>query len=514
MTGPMVSNERLPIKIREASAQAPDEQHLLEALIRSSGELFAILDANGVVTFIDGSSTIRLGAEPSFLIGSNVFDLLQPSDLERARILWARRVSTKETMPAADFWLERPDGTWLCLSLVLSNLLDDPAIGGILLTARDVTDRVNLERARVSVSAANSALVHSSNEADLFDRLCKVVVDDVTYHLAWIGVTDPNRPLGVRMVAFADHSAAYVDALEALAGTETYRGPIAIAFETRELQVIQDLATMEEPSAWQRLALEYGYRSLVALPLFLDEHDYGVLAIYSEWTNVFTPDAIAVLTELAGDLSFGIKTLRTRDERIAFQARFQGSLEAAVKAIAIASELRDPYTAGHQRRVGELACAIAAEIGSDPELVVGIQVAATIHDVGKLIVPAEILSSPGRLREAEFALIKEHPQAGYDIVAGIEFPWPVPEMVLQHHERLDGSGYPHGLRGTEIAMGARIIAVADTVEAITSHRPYRPALGLEVALKAVRDGRNTLFDPDVVDACCRLFDENRFSFSL
>ena len=220
------------------------------------------------------------------------------------------------------------------------------------------------------------------------------------------------------------------------------------------------------------------------------------------------------MSELSGDLSYGIKSLRNKANQSALQLRFQGSLEAAVTAIAAASEMRDPYTAGHQRRVGELARAIATEIGVDPELIAGIQVAATIHDVGKLIVPAEILSSPGRLKEAEFALIKQHPQAGYDIVAGIEFPWPVPEMVLQHHERLDGSGYPNGLHGEEIATGARIIAVADTVEAITSHRPYRPALGLEVAIKAISDGRDSLFDPAVVDACCLLFAENRFSFSL
>ncbi len=488
--------------------------HLLEALIRSSGELFAVLDTEGVIKFIDGSTEIRFGSEPGFLVGSNVFDLLQKSDFERADRLWAQRVSTKEAMPAADFWVERRDGTWLCLNLVLNNLLDDPAVRGILVTARDVTDRANLERARVSVSAANSALVHASTEADLFDQLCRVVINDVTYHLAWIGLTDPSKSLGVRMVAFADHSAAYVDALEALAGTESYRGPIALAFETRELQVVQDVAAMPELSAWQRLALSHGYRSVIALPLFLDEDDFGVLAIYSEWTNVFTPDAIAVLSELSGDLSYGIKSLRNKANQSALQLRFQGSLEAAVTAIAAASEMRDPYTAGHQRRVGELARAIATEIGVDPELIAGIQVAATIHDVGKLIVPAEILSSPGRLKEAEFALIKQHPQAGYDIVAGIEFPWPVPEMVLQHHERLDGSGYPNGLHGEEIATGARIIAVADTVEAITSHRPYRPALGLEVAIKAISDGRDSLFDPAVVDACCLLFAENRFSFSL
>ena len=269
--------------------------HLLEALIRSSGELFAVLDTEGVIKFIDGSTEIRFGSEPGFLVGSNVFDLLQKSDFERADRLWAQRVSTKEAMPAADFWVERRDGTWLCLNLVLNNLLDDPAVRGILVTARDVTDRANLERARVSVSAANSTLVHASTEADLFDQLCRVVINDVTYHLAWIGLTDPSKSLGVRMVAFADHSAAYVDALEALAGTETYRGPIALAFETRELQVVQDVAAMPELSAWQRLALSHGYRSVIALPLFLDEDDFGVLAIYSEWTNVFTPDTISGL---------------------------------------------------------------------------------------------------------------------------------------------------------------------------------------------------------------------------
>ena len=354
------------VKVRASdelpSAEGPPEPeppvahpHLLEALIRSSGELFAVLDTEGVIKFIDGSREIRLGSEPGFLVGSNVFDLLQHSDFERAGRLWAQRVSTKEAMPAADFWVERRDGTWLCLNLVLNNLLDDPAVRGILVTARDVTDRVNFERARVSVSAANSALVHASTEADLFDRLCRLVIDDVTYHLAWIGLADPSRFLGVRMVAFADHSAAYVEALEALAGTETYRGPIALAFETRELQVVQDVAAMPEPSAWQRLALSHGYRSVIALPLFLDEDDFGVLAIYSEWTNVFTPDAIAVLSEVSGDLSYGIKSLRNKADQSALQLRFQGSLEAAVTAIATASEMRDPYTAGHQRRVGELA---------------------------------------------------------------------------------------------------------------------------------------------------------------
>jgi len=129
-------------------------------------------------------------------------------------------------------------------------------------------------------------------------------------------------------------------------------------------------------------------------------------------------------------------------------------------------------------------------------------------------VPSEILSRPGRLSDPEFAIIKGHAQAGHDILVGIDFPWPVAEMILQHHERLDGSGYPSGLRGEEISIGARILAVADTVEAMQSHRPYRPALGIEAALETIAAGRATLFDPDIVDACTRLFGEQGFRFTI
>ena len=200
----------------------------------------------------------------------------------------------------------------------------------------------------------------------------------------------------------------------------------------------------------------------IALPLRFDHDDFGVLAIYAERPHVFNADTVAVLSGLADDISYGVNALRDRAGRDAYRVRFEASLEAAVKAIATAAELRDPYTAGHQRHVAELASAIAARLGIDAELAVGIGVAASIHDIGKLVVPAEILSKPGRLSDAEYALVQGHAQAGHDIMAGIDFDWPVAEMILDHHERLDGSGYPRGLRGDEISIAARILAVADT----------------------------------------------------
>lgn len=204
---------------------------------------------------------------------------------------------------------------------------------------------------------------------------------------------------------------------------------------------------------------------------------------------------------------------RERTLRLMEHERLLGIFHRVVEAFSRAMEYRDPYTSGHQRRVAELACAVAERMGLDGYLREGLRVAGLLHDVGKsLVVPMEILSKPGKLSEAEFALIKMHPKAGYDILSPVDFPWPVAEAVYQHHERLDGSGYPRGLKGEEIIPEARILAVADVVEAMTSHRPYRPALGLEEALGEIKGGKGKLYDPEAVEACLKVFEEG-FPFS-
>jgi putative nucleotidyltransferase with HDIG domain len=193
--------------------------------------------------------------------------------------------------------------------------------------------------------------------------------------------------------------------------------------------------------------------------------------------------------------------------------RLRRTLDGTVTALSFAVETRDPYTAGHQRGVAQLACAIAAEMGFSPERLDGMSVTGLFHDIGKIAVPAEILSKPGRLSEYEFNIVKFHAQVSYDILKEVDFPWPVALAVLQHHEKLDGSGYPHGLTGEDILIEARILTVADVVEAMASHRPYRAALGTDRAIAEISKQRGILYDPEVVDACLKVLEENRVELS-
>ena len=213
------------------------------------------------------------------------------------------------------------------------------------------------------------------------------------------------------------------------------------------------------------------------------------------------------IEEIVAAKKMALAALQASDE-------LRQSLEESIKSIANTVESRDEYTAGHMRRVGQLAPAIARELGLSEDIIHGIELASTIHDVGKISIPVEILIKPAKLSKVEYLLIQTHVEAGYDIIKNIKFPWPIGLLILQHHERMDGSGYPQGLKNEEILPGSRIIAVADVIEAMASRRPYRSELGIDAALAEIKQGRGTLYDPAVVDACVRLFDEKRFAFTV
>ena len=215
---------------------------------------------------------------------------------------------------------------------------------------------------------------------------------------------------------------------------------------------------------------------------------------------------VAELSTLEKEHKRAEKELREGVEKL------RRTMKGTIYAMALTVEMRDPYTAGHQRNVASLAWAMAGEMELSESEIEGIHLAATIHDVGRTSIPAEILSKPSSLTDIEFLIVKRHPQVGYDILKMVEFPWPIAQIVLQHHERMDGSGYPQGLSGKDILLEARILAVADVVEAMASHRPYRPAHGINKALEEISQNRDTLYDASVVDACIKLFREGRFAF--
>jgi response regulator RpfG family c-di-GMP phosphodiesterase len=233
---------------------------------------------------------------------------------------------------------------------------------------------------------------------------------------------------------------------------------------------------------------------------------------YAEEKPFLIPYEQDLIDILAEDLGLWLERKRAEEELRQSYTKLQRALEGTVNVLVSAIEIRDPYTAGHQRGVTQLACAIASEMGLSEEQIEGIRMAGLIHDLGKINVPAEILSKPTQLTELEYGLIKMHPQIGHDVLKTIDFPWPVAQIVLQHHERIDGSGYPAGLSGKDILLEARILGVADVVEAMASHRPYRPSHGIDKALEEMSQNKGVLYDPDVVDACLKLFVEKGFKF--
>lgn len=375
-------------------------------------------------------------------------------------------------------------------------------------------------RALAALSAVNRGLVRADSEDKLLHSICKAIVEGGGYQMAWVGYrqNDARKSVLIKAQAGIDARSCPDTMQPTWAEDAQGMGPCGRAIRSGKTKLCQDIANDAHYSPWRNEALKCGYASSIALPL-LDAGNavFGVLAVYAGEINAFSAAEIDLLEEMAGDMAFGVRSLRTRRERDLAMGmvqqhlvKLEGSLEDTVRAIASIVEMRDPYTAGHQTRVADLALAIATQMGLSPEQVHGIHLAGVVHDLGKIHIPAEILSKPGKINATEYDLIKTHAQSGYDILKDIEFPWPIAQMVWQHHERLDGSGYPQGLKGDQIILESRILSVADVVEAMASHRPYRAGLGVELALAEIGGKRGTHFDPVVTDACMALFREKNY----
>ena len=512
--------------------------------------------------------------------------------------------------------------------------------------AEDLVQRKN--RALRVISQCNKALVKATEESALVNDLCRIIVQVGGYSTAWVAYPEQDEEKSVRVAGYSGQGEGFLKELHISWGNgEWGQGPTGAALRTGKPATVQDIMAHEPMAHWRDFSLRHNHASVISLPLRIGESTLGALTLFAPKRNAFDGEEVALLTQMADDLAYGIHTLRTRahharaeqkllfdhallkaqshasidgilvvngkGEAILYNRRFgemwnmppellagrngetvlayacgqtktpqvflekmkhlfahptekargeielkdgrvfdqytsalvlrdgthagriwyfrdlterkraerklkeggkklQRMMDGTIAAMVSAFAMHDPYTAGHEKRVADLACAIAAQMGMSDDDIAGIRIAAYLHDIGKIAVPGEILAKPGKITDNEFGIIKTHAQFGYDILKVIDFPWPVALTALQHHERLNGSGYPQGISGEKIIPQARIIAVADVVEALSSHRPYRPGRGAEAAMMEISENKGILYNPQAVDACCALFADKRFEF--
>jgi putative nucleotidyltransferase with HDIG domain len=470
---------------------------------------FVLYDCSGVIVDCNVAATDYFQCERNDLLGRvtvpgvrlQTLDGNQLSESERPGIKsYREQRALKDVVVGIDI-----SGKPLRWAKVSTRLLESGSqVEGIIAEWVDCTAEVERNRILDLGAYLLEVLETTHDPAKLLQSLCDVLVEKGRYPLAWIG-TDADDGRGTVDVSFAAGAVDYLfDGIVSLISSEpTGTGPTANAFRTGEVVIAKDFLAGPQYQFWHDRAQEFGFYSVIAIPFHTDRPH--VLTVYDRHAIAFDQAMIAGITGMTNTVALSAKVQSTLSE-------LKQNLEATISSLGQITEERDPYTEGHQTRVGDLSAAIAQYLGFDKDTVDTIRLAGQVHDVGKIAVPAEILTRPGRLGALEYEMIKRHCEVGAKILAKACLPEQIVQVALQHHERLDGSGYPFGLRGDQISVPARVVAVADVVEAMMHHRPYRPALGLSAALKVITRGSGTLFDPTVVAACVAQF-EAGFDFT-
>lgn len=381
--------------------------------------------------------------------------------------------------------------------------------------------RTELEKLNWALLAHNKAateLARAEDKASLLSGVCKSIVSQRPYELAWVGLAEQDAAKTVRIVASEGSASEYTSGLQVSwsADSPYGNGPAGTCIRTGQSSLFQDCLTDSEFAPWKKHAVAFGLKSVVACPFFnAAQRPIGAMLVYASIPNAFGEMELRLFESLAKEIGAGFTSIEKQEhldkeiqQREETQQRLADALRATIEAVSKTMEWRDPYTAGHQRRVATLASAIATKLSWPPERIEGLYLAAMVHDIGKVAVPSDILTKPTRLTNLEMQLVQEHVETGYQILKDIPFPWPIAEMVRQHHERLDGSGYPRQLTAEEILDEAKILAVADMIEAMASHRPYRPARGLDIALGELRAEAGVQLDKTIVEAACALHEES------
>jgi PAS domain S-box-containing protein/putative nucleotidyltransferase with HDIG domain len=475
-------------------------------IVQSVTEGIVVEDAEGYLIFVNPAAAALLGYSPEELLGQHWTAIVPPDQHPSVQAASERRLHGKADR--YELQLVRQDGTLISVLVSGSPRIENGRFAGTLAVFTDITE-------------------HKQAEAALkeYSQRLENMLEERTVELK-----QTNEKLQQEI-------AKRQCAEEEVRRLKTFdRGIVQSLTEGVVVEDAQGRLTLVNPAAaallgyspeellgqhWTTIVPSDQHPSVQAAGKrhMLGEADrYELQLVRKDGTLVpvlFSGSPRVEDGRFAGTLAvFTDITERKRAEEELQQSleRLRRTFDETVNALASAVKTRDPYAAGHQRRVTQLACAIAKEMSLPEEQIEGLRVAGLIHDIGKINVPFEILSNPDELTEFEYGMIKAHPQIGYDILKAVEFPWPVAEIVLQHHERMDGSGYPQELSGEEIMLEARILGVADVVDAMAAHQPYRSALGIYKALEEISQNRGVLYDPGVVGACLKLFKQKGFKF--
>jgi putative nucleotidyltransferase with HDIG domain len=367
---------------------------------------------------------------------------------------------------------------------------------------------------KLLLKSIDELILEGNRDSEFFLKVCREIIKIDNYCFAWIGLVKKNKNedfIKIESIAHYGSNGFTDDLLNCLLkGVNSKDNPFASSSISKKYEVTKYNGSESlEAGTKKDIILKNNFSSSILLPLIHKGRILGLINIFSDHDDSFREQENKILLKIANNLSNDIRGLKLEIQLKDAMKQLQRALYETIDAITLMSEIKDPYTSGHQKKVAIISSAIATELGLSKDTIDGIYVAGLLHDVGKISVPNDILAKPGKLNEGEFIIIKNHPVVSYNILEHIEFPWPIASIVNQHHERIDGSGYPHGIQGNEMSIGSRILSVADVVEAMTAHRPYRPALGLKKALSEIENNKGILYDREITEACIKVFKEKK-----
>lgn len=486
-----------------AAERAALERHY-KTLILNAPDIIFLFDEAGDIIEASLQAVAAYGYEPGELLKKNVSDLRAPDALDTLEHDWL--VSESPAGVRFETTHRRRDGSTFPVE-VTSKAIEVAGRRFRQSFVRDITERKR-EELRIRALLEMSESADRLQEKPLLQKGLDVLEKLTDSRIGFLHFVNANQDEIELVTWTTDTMAHYCKAAFDSHYPVSQAGIWADSIRQKRSVVVNDYAR-----ASGRKGLPDGHARLdrfVSVPVIVGGLVRMIVGVGNAEREYDNRD-VETVRLFANDMHRIVEHKRAEQHVRKQVTSLEKAMLGTVQAISGMMELRDPYTAGHERRVSELSAAIAAEMGFDVEFQQGMRVAGSMHDVGQIMVPAEILAKPARLSPLEYALIRGHAEQGYEVLKKIEFPWPVAEVAYQHHERMDGSGYPRGLKGEEIIMEARILMVADVIEAMSSHRPYRASLGEQAALAEIERGRGRLYDPQVADACLRLFRDKGYA---